>query len=122
MSSFPIVRASSTERPRRNDALDLSGGEDVPEAFLGFALLPVASAAASPEELRLGFDGMGLPCGPGLPLPILAPGMRRLSVPSMQSLTSGARFKPDKEATAASQDLRYAVMQWIGARGPPYIE
>lgn len=105
-----------------NDVLDLSGGEDVPEAFQGFALLPVASAVLSLDELRLGFDGMGLPCGPGLPLPILAPGMRRLSVPSMQSLTSGARFKPDKEVTAASQDLRYAVMQWIGARGPPYTE
>ena len=105
-----------------NDVLDLSGGEDVPDAFQGFALLPVASAVSSLDELRHEFDGMGLPCGPGLPLPILAPGMRRLSVPSMQSLTSGARFRPDKAATAASQDLRYAVMQWIGARGPPYIE
>lgn len=105
-----------------NDALDLSGGEDVPEAFEGFALLPVASALTGVDDLSLAFEGMGLPCGPGLPLPILAPGMRRLSVTSMQSLTGGTLFRPDAGATRASADLRHAVMRWIGARAPPYID
>jgi hypothetical protein len=59
---------------------------------------------------------MGLPCGPSLPLPVLATGVRRLPSASLGTLTNGSRFRPDSAASRVSEDLGHAVITWIGPR------